>query len=111
MGRLHTKNITKSRRVVEQIKKTKGSERKMPYIESDREEIDELIISHSKLWFKKGRLNYFICRVWKLITASNGVSYDDARKMIGELECAKLEIYRRWIVPHEDKAKERNGDV
>ena len=31
--------------------------------------------------------------------------------IIGALECAKAEWYRRMIAPYEDKAIERNGDV
>lgn len=85
----------------------------MPYIKDKevRRELDAVVRNHSKLWFTKGNLNYLICRIWKHITASNGVSYDDARKMIGELETAKLEIYRRWVVPYEEEKRIDNGDV
>jgi hypothetical protein len=85
----------------------------MPYIADKevRKELDDVVRKHSTLWFTKGNLNYLICRIWKFITASNGVSYDEARKMIGELECAKMEIYRRWVAPYEDVKKEENSDV
>lgn len=31
--------------------------------------------------------------------------------MVGVLECAKLEAYRRIASPHEDKKIDENGDV
>lgn len=83
----------------------------MPYITEGRKTIKEFLYKNATIMLKKGSLNYLICRLWKLQTASNGVSYDEARKFIGELECAKMEIYRRWVAPYEDKKREENGDI
>lgn len=81
----------------------------MPYIanKDNREQIDETVYKIGMLLSEKGNLNYFLC---KLFTEKK-ISYEEARNFIGDLECAKLEIYRRWIAPYEDKKKEENGDV
>jgi hypothetical protein len=39
------------------------------------------------------------------------LSYADYNSIIGVLECAKLEIYRRTAAPYEDEKIEQNGDV
>lgn len=40
-----------------------------------------------------------------------GESYQTYNDMLGALECAKLELYRRKISPYEDTKIELNGDV
>lgn len=58
-----------------------------------------------------GELNYQITRLcWRYIT-NNGVSYTTLNEVIGVLECAKLELYRRQLAPYEDRKCEENGDV
>jgi hypothetical protein len=57
-----------------------------------------------------GTLNYIITRlvVWYLGKNPNYERYNAA---IGVLECVKQELYRRQVVPYEDKKWQRNGDV
>lgn len=58
-----------------------------------------------------GQLNYKITQeIWEYIR-DMGQSYTTYNDVIGVLECAKLELYRRMIGPYEDKKKEENGDV
>ena len=38
-------------------------------------------------------------------------TYAHYNEVIGVLECIKQELYRRRIMPYEDKKKEKNGDV
>jgi len=38
-------------------------------------------------------------------------NYADYNEVMGVLECVKQELYRRLIVPYENKKKEENGDV
>lgn len=38
-------------------------------------------------------------------------SYSDFNEVIGALECAKLELYRRMIAPYEEQKRFENGDV
>lgn len=40
-----------------------------------------------------------------------GLSYDLINEVIGVLECAKQEIYRRVAIPYEDQKIKENGDV
>ena len=40
-----------------------------------------------------------------------GLNYANANKLMGVLECSKLELYRRLIAPYEDTKVNENGDV
>ncbi len=63
---------------------------------------------------RKGHANYVITQLlrkaWGVDTAA-GESYSNYADVIGTLECAKLELYRRWVADYEDKAIAKNGDV
>jgi len=41
----------------------------------------------------------------------NGESYGAYKEILGELECAKFEIYRRLVAKYEDEKMIENGDV
>lgn len=57
-----------------------------------------------------GALNYAITDlVVKYLPESPG--YSDFNEVIGVLECAKLELYRRMAGPYEDQKRFDNGDV
>lgn len=94
----------------------------MPYINANiRERIDPL--NYKKLQCTHdastlGELNYQITRL--ILHFMNPMShggidgeglYARATKVIGVLETAKLELYRRVLAPHEDIKKKENGDV
>lgn len=57
-----------------------------------------------------GELNYAITRL-VLDFLSDLPSYMEYNEVIGALECAKLELYRRRIAQYEDRKKEENGEV
>lgn len=79
----------------------------MPYIKSrDRHELAVGFSPESP-----GDLNYCITRFMIDYIQVNGESYQSYNDIVGALECAKLELYRRKIVPYEDKKIEENGDV
>ena len=93
----------------------------MPYIPSEaRPAYDRLISQLAEALAaqappqRKGHANYVITQVlrkaWAVHTAA-GESYSNYADIIGTLECAKLELYRRWIADYEDKAIEKNGDL
>jgi len=44
-------------------------------------------------------------------TVGPAMTFDSASKAITACECAKLEFYRRYVAPYEDKKIEENGDV
>lgn len=80
----------------------------MPYISpEDRSRIlmDETSIS------TPGELNYFISILLNWYINQKGKSYTTINEVVGVLECAKLELYRRVAAPYEDLKIEQNGDV
>ena len=58
-----------------------------------------------------GELNYIITSICKEYLDVKGVSYNSINEVVGVLECAKLEFYRRIASPYEDTKIEENGDV
>ena len=60
-----------------------------------------------------GDLNYLITRQVDAYLARKGVNYAKLNEVIGVLECAKLELYRRLVASYEDRkiADPENGDV
>ena len=58
-----------------------------------------------------GELNYEITRTIQNYLCRGVPGYADFNEVIGVLECAKLELYRRMIAPYEDKKCAENGDV
>lgn len=80
----------------------------MPYIKpEDRNKIllDETSIATA------GELNYFISTLLNWYINQKGKTYSSINEVIGVIECAKLELYRRIAVPYEDIKIEENGDV
>ncbi len=80
----------------------------MPYIKpADR---DELLVPQTP-----GELN------WKITTlclefldqrqGSGPAGYGEYNEIVGILECAKLEFYRRAVASYEDRKIKENGDV
>lgn len=80
----------------------------MPYIkQEDRENLDTL----KKYPTNAGELNYFLHNIIRVYVEDNGESYQTYNDIIGVLECAKLELYRRKIAGYEDKKAHENGDI
>ena len=81
----------------------------MPYIkQSDREYIkpgSEFTPS------VPGSLNYQITCLIRTYIQVNGLNYQRINDVLGALEGAKLEFYRRVAVPYERGKMEANGDV
>jgi hypothetical protein len=91
----------------------------MPYItQEDRDKLKPLTDELDKLPFSRqmphqtsGWVNYLITKLMRRVVGWYGESYGVYSMLIGALECAKLELYRRQVTLYEDKAIERNGDV
>ena len=80
----------------------------MPYIEPQ----DRLhILADEKSISSPGELNYFISTLVNWYISEKGKNYSTLNEVVGVLECAKLELYRRNIAPYEDIKIEQNGDV
>lgn len=58
-----------------------------------------------------GELNYAITKLCNEFFKTTGEDYTARNGIIGVLECAKLEFYRRAVAPYEDKKILQNGDV
>jgi hypothetical protein len=77
----------------------------MPYIDPQARQIAEIDGPDGP-----GELNYLITKL--CLDYLGGVKrYSKYNEVIGVLECAKLEMYRRAVSPYEDKKIAENGDV
>lgn len=90
----------------------------MPYISKEKRMLLEhplaslaagVIVEESKN--QAGVLNYCISALLNEVLKTNGISYRNINELIGVLECAKLELYRRVASPYEDEKIQSNGDV
>lgn len=84
----------------------------MPYIEKKiREQLEpELSLLLAKAaGHQVGVFNYIITKLVRFCI--NKTNYANLNAMIGVLECAKLELYRRVFSEYEDRKIEENGDV
>jgi len=78
----------------------------MPYIK--KEDRKKLLDSKPQ---NTGELNYCITFLLTEYLETKGEKYQTYNDMVGALECAKLELYRRKIGKYEDEKIESNGDV
>jgi hypothetical protein len=87
----------------------------MPYIkQDDRGPIDEAIeaaVHNVRLTPGKvdGPANYAVTKL--LLGVFEPAGYADMARVLGCLESVKLEFYRRFAAPYEDKKAAENGDV
>ena len=90
----------------------------MPYIKkTDRKKLEEKahkayrildIGCHCKT---AGELNYTITRIIQGYILTQGESYQTMNDIMGALEGAKLEFYRRGVAKYEDRKILENGDL
>lgn len=78
----------------------------MPYIAQDRR--DDLDLYPGK---NAGELNFCITELIYGYYQQNGARYQQINDILGALEGAKLEFYRRIAAPYEDGKMLQNGDV
>ena len=82
----------------------------MPYIrQAERPQIDEKI--DNIFIASPGHLNYAITKLCHNYIKQMGLKYARLNDVIGALECAKMEIYRRVAAPYEDIKINENGVV
>lgn len=80
----------------------------MPYITQNAREI---LDKHHSSARTVGELNYQITRLVDSFISQAGLSYTNINNVVGVLECAKLELYRRVAVPYEEKKRSESGEV
>jgi hypothetical protein len=79
----------------------------MPYVRQERrEELD-----NGAMPATSGDLNYLITCQVKTYLEGHGTSYTIINDIIGALEGAKIEFYRRIAEPYENTKIVANGDV
>ena len=85
----------------------------MPYIaKSEKDKVDKgLLALHLSELTNAGSLNYAIHQVVAQYISQNKESYQTYNDIIGVLDCAKMELYRRLISDYEDKKITQNKDV
>lgn len=84
----------------------------MPYItEEDRNDVVPYESGYRNV-NTPGRLNFVITsEIDEYLQCKGVINYTNINEVVGVLECAKLELYRRIAGPYEDKKREENGDV
>lgn len=86
----------------------------MPYLkETDRNSVDVNIAMLGIDFIPQNgaELNFVVSTLVNNYLQKNGLNYANVQEMIGALDCAKMEIYRRIAGPYEDQKIEENGDV
>ncbi len=99
----------------------------MPYIDDrERKKLTPLIealaneivnISETVDGYYGGRINFTIHKLIQQIhktlceRENCTLTYSDYNEVIGALEAAKLEYYRKVVVPYEEKKIKENGDL
>ena len=86
----------------------------MPYIKvEERDRLNQLVQDMSRARLEtEGTLNYLITQLCQAYVRQNPpFGYKVVNAVIGALECAKQEYYRRIAASYEDKKIAENGDV
>lgn len=88
----------------------------MPYVKQERRELidnylEELLVFLSENDVVAGDLNYIYTKINKEYIDRAGKNYQNFNNLMGALEGAKLELYRRQISGYEDLKAIENGDV
>ncbi len=84
----------------------------MPYIKQERR--DALVYKYDAAASEiltPGELNFVFTAVIREYQRFHGLSYQTINDVLGALEGAKLEFYRRVAVPYEGDKMVENGDV
>ena len=79
----------------------------MPYIKQE----DRNRINRGECPQTCGELNYGIHIMLEQYLSTHEDNYQTYNDMIGALEAAKLELYRRRVALYEDKKVQENGDI
>ena len=88
----------------------------MPYIElKDRLAFEQILNDFGNLisnrGISRGELNFLFTKLSLMYIEKHGKSYSTLADIIGTFECAKMEFYRKSVVPYEEKKIKQNGDV
>lgn len=83
----------------------------MPYIKNEDRLYSDVTLGDYRAARDPGTLNYQITSLIKDYWDDVGHKYQTINDIVGALEGAKLEFYRRVATPYEDTKIQLNGDV
>jgi hypothetical protein len=84
----------------------------MPYIRPDRRAaFDQALETLAREVQNEGELNYCIYKLSCMLIQRIGESYDNLSLCSSAMEHAKLEWYRKKLVPYEEDKIRQNGDI
>lgn len=84
----------------------------MPYINKERRKVLGRLLETPVAYPKTaGELNYRLTMTMLDYCVEKEVGYQLINEIMGAIECAKLEFYRRVAAPYEDVKITENGDV
>lgn len=86
----------------------------MPYInQHDRGKFANVLaeLQNGAMPSNAGEFNYLITQMMIMIQKDKKNGYQGFNDLLGALEGAKLELYRRAVGPYEDIKAKANGDV
>ena len=84
----------------------------MPYIKPDKRTVlAPLVRQLVRNIQTPGELTYVLYALMKSTTEKMNVDYSILSSIMGCMECAKTEFYRRIVAPYEDQKIKENGDV
>ena len=82
----------------------------MPYITPEQKKKIEDDFSGNRAE-SPGELNFMITTLILEYMSGKVINYQTINDVVGALECAKQEFYRRIATPYEEKKISENGDV
>ena len=84
----------------------------MPYIDkATRYLLDKELLNLYSTITEPGDLNYVFTHLIHKYIKWTRRDYCQLSAMIGTLECAKLELYRKIVAPYEDQKEVENGKI
>jgi hypothetical protein len=91
----------------------------MPYVKKERREVIDDALESLLIFVDEdtpetlvaGDLNYIFTQIANQYLLGAGLNYQNINNVIGAMEGAKLELYRRVAAPYEDKKAAANGDA
>jgi hypothetical protein len=85
----------------------------MPYINSNRRKAFKSALGDLQAQIEgAGDLNYVISKLCKrYVQIREPITYSLLNEIIGVLESAKMELFRRMVAPYEDVKIQEHGDI
>jgi hypothetical protein len=83
----------------------------MPYITQKQREKFEQFFDFTDMIENEGELNYVITIILKKYLNNKKLNYNTLNSIMGVMNCASFEFYRKVIAPYEEKKEKENGSL